>query len=59
MNPAGYHRRVAINVGAGFIPGMNSETTCLRFVLVLMGGKRRGETSRQLGLVTIYKTGGK
>ena len=24
MGHAGYHRRVAINVGAGFVPGMNS-----------------------------------
>ena len=31
MGHAGYHRRVAINVGAGFLPGMNS---------VLMGAAR-------------------
>jgi ATP-dependent phosphofructokinase / diphosphate-dependent phosphofructokinase len=33
MGHAGYHRRVAINVGAGFIPGMNS---------VLMGAALAG-----------------
>jgi 6-phosphofructokinase 1 len=33
MGHAGYHRRVAINVGAGFVPGMNS---------VLMGAALAG-----------------
>jgi S-adenosylmethionine synthetase len=37
-----------------FCDQMNTETTRLRFVLVLMGAKRRGETSRQQGLVAIY-----
>ena len=27
MGHAGYHRRVAINVGAGYVPGMNSILT--------------------------------
>jgi 6-phosphofructokinase len=33
MGHVGYHRRVAINVGAGFVPGMNS---------VLMGAALAG-----------------
>jgi len=33
MGHAGYHRRVAINVGSGFVPGMNS---------VLMGAALAG-----------------
>ena len=33
MGHAGYHQRVAINVGAGFVPGMNS---------VLMGAALAG-----------------
>jgi len=35
MGHAGYHRRVAINVGAGFVPGMNS----VLMGAVLAGGK--------------------